>query len=59
MQLYNQLKPDSVASSSSVNPDRSGRVRMEMMGGASGRRNMPAPLVTSFIAFPEVAAALE
>jgi len=59
MQLYNQLKPDSVASSSSVNPDRSGRVRMEMMGGASGRRNMPAPLVTSFIASPEVAAALE
>lgn len=39
MQLYNHLKPPSMASG--------GRVRMEMMGGATGRGNMVSPTVVS------------
>lgn len=52
MQLYNQLKPDSPGRSS-------GRVRMEMMGGTSGRRNMVPSLVRPSMALPEVAARLD
>lgn len=56
MQLYNQLKPDSGASSSSVNPYRSGRVRMEMMGGSRGRGNMVSSIgATSLLAGDAVA----
>jgi soluble lytic murein transglycosylase-like protein len=40
MQLYNHLKPPSMMASS-------GRVRMEMMGGATGRSNMVSPTVVS------------
>ena len=32
---------------------------MEMMGGASGRANMPAALTASSIALPEAAARLD
>ena len=39
MQLYSHLKPPSVIVESRRT---AGRVRMEMMGGASGRSNMPA-----------------
>ncbi|ABM36515.1 lytic transglycosylase domain-containing protein [Polaromonas naphthalenivorans] len=57
MQLYNQLKPASTGRSTSVS---SGRVRMEMMGGASGRANMPAALAASpSLVLPEVAARLD
>lgn len=38
MQLYNHLKPPSMMA---------GRVRMEMMGGATGRSNMVSPTVVS------------
>ncbi|MDB5966465.1 MAG: Lytic transglycosylase, catalytic, partial [Polaromonas sp.] len=37
MQLYNHLKPPGF-----IDARRGGRVRMEMMGGAQGRSNMPA-----------------
>ena len=40
MQLYNHLKPPSMMASG-------GRVRMEMMGGATGRGNMVSPTVVS------------
>lgn len=40
MQLYNHLKPPSMMASSA-------RVRMEMMGGATGRSNMVSPTVVS------------
>jgi len=46
MQLYNHLKPPSMMASP-------GRVRMEMMGGATGRSNMVPPTVVS-TATPEV-----
>lgn len=52
MQLYNQLKPASPGRSS-------GRVRMEMMGGTSGRRTMAPSRVTPSMALPEVAARLD
>ena len=57
MQLYSQLKPAGTGRGTSVS---SGRVRMEMMGGASGRANMPAALAaSSFMVLPEVAARLD
>lgn len=52
MQLYNHLKPASPGRSSS------GRVRMEMMGGTSGRGNRVPSIVTS-MGPPEVAAGLD
>lgn len=47
MQLYNHLKPPSMMSASG------GRVRMEMMGGATGRSNM-VPTTVASTATPEV-----
>jgi soluble lytic murein transglycosylase-like protein len=46
MQLYNHLKPPSMMSASG------GRVRMEMMGGATGRSNM-VPTTVASTATPE------
>ncbi|CAN7339602.1 lytic transglycosylase domain-containing protein [Polaromonas sp. LjRoot131] len=46
MQLYNHLKPPSMMTSSG------GRVRMEMMGGATGRSNM-VPTTVASTATPE------
>lgn len=46
MQLYNHLKPPSMMASSG------GRVRMEMMGGATGRSNM-VPTTVASTATPE------
>ena len=57
MQLYNQLKTPGQASST-VQAGSSGRVRMEMMGGATGRRNMVPPAIATRL-LAEDAAALE
>jgi soluble lytic murein transglycosylase-like protein len=46
MQLYNHLKPPSMMTS--------GRVRMEMMGGTSGRSNMVPATTVASTATPEV-----
>ena len=46
MQLYNHLKPPSMMAS--------GRVRMEMMGGTSGRGNMVPATTVASTATPEV-----
>ena len=55
MQLYKHLKPASPERSSSGS---SGRVRMEMMGGTSGRGNMVPPVVAS-TRLPDVSAGLD
>ncbi|CAM3345229.1 lytic transglycosylase domain-containing protein [Polaromonas hydrogenivorans] len=60
MQLYNQLKPAGTGRGTSVSSVNSGRVRMEMMGGASGRANLPGALAASAsFALPEAAARLD
>lgn len=48
MQLYNHLKPPSMMASTG------GRVRMEMMGGTSGRSNMVPTTTVASTATPEV-----
>lgn len=56
MQLYTTLKPAGVPRISSS--PGSGRVRMEMMGGARGRANMPSSAAVS-AGLPEDAAVLD
>ena len=56
MQLYSQLKPAGPGRSNPVTSGSSGRVRMEMMGGARGRGTMVPSLATSATAWPEAAA---
>jgi hypothetical protein len=53
MQLYSHLKPPAVIAESRRTADR---VRMEMMGGASGRTNMPPLAVPLAVIAPPAAA---